>query len=107
MVETTPYWWKQAPRPETQNIELPSSIDVAVIGAGFTGLCTALSLARGGASVVVFEAGVLGYGASTRIGGMVGPSFAKVFFLLIIWRIFWRLKALKPISSDPDVSGGL
>ena len=77
-MKTTPYWWEQAPRPETQTVELPSSIDVAVIGAGFTGLCAALTLARGGASVVVFEAEVLGSGASTRNGGMVGPSFHKL-----------------------------
>jgi glycine/D-amino acid oxidase-like deaminating enzyme len=43
--------------------------DVAVIGAGFTGLSAALALARGGADVVVLEAGrVLGE-ASGRNGG--------------------------------------
>ncbi|MBT6139511.1 MAG: FAD-binding oxidoreductase [Rhodospirillaceae bacterium] len=78
VLKTTPYWWEQSPRPKTETVALPTSIDVAVIGAGFTGLCTALSLARGGASVIVFEAGVLGCGASTVNGGMVGPSFHKL-----------------------------
>lgn len=77
-MKTKPYWWEHAPRPATGEINLPEQVDVAVIGAGFTGLCAALALARGGASVVVFEAGILGHGASTLNGGMVGPSFHKL-----------------------------
>ncbi len=77
-MKTTPYWWQDAPRQPCRAIELPGSLDVAVIGGGYTGLCAALVLARGGASVVVFEAGQLGSGASTRNGGMVGPSFHKL-----------------------------
>lgn len=44
----------------------------------YTGLCAALVLARGGATVTVIEAGKLGEGASSRNGGMVGPSFHKL-----------------------------
>jgi glycine/D-amino acid oxidase-like deaminating enzyme len=77
-VKPSPYWWEDAPRQLSEQVQLPGSADVAVIGAGFSGLCTALVLARGGASVVVFEAGVLGAGASTLNGGMVGPSFHKL-----------------------------
>jgi glycine/D-amino acid oxidase-like deaminating enzyme len=46
-------------------------VDVAIIGAGFTGLSAARSLARGGASVAVFDAQTIGWGASSRNGGMV------------------------------------
>ena len=50
---------------------LPARADVAVIGAGFTGLSAALALAKRGASVVVLEAESVGWGASSRNGGMV------------------------------------
>ena len=51
---------------------------MAVVGAGFTGLRAALELARGGRSVAVLEARDIGHGASSRNGGMVGPSFHKL-----------------------------
>jgi glycine/D-amino acid oxidase-like deaminating enzyme len=46
-------------------------MDVAVIGAGFTGLSAARELARKGARVAVLEAETIGWGASSRNGGMV------------------------------------
>jgi len=51
--------------------DFPQRVDVAVIGAGFTGLSAARPLARGGASVAVFDAQTIGWGASSRNGGMV------------------------------------
>jgi len=45
--------------------------DVCVIGAGFTGLSTALHLAQRGANVVVLEAQRIGWGASGRNGGQL------------------------------------
>lgn len=45
--------------------------DVCVIGGGFSGLSTALHLARRGMSVVVLEQALLGWGASGRNGGQV------------------------------------
>lgn len=74
----TPYWWMGAPRPAEIDCQVPTKVDVAIVGAGYTGLNTALVLARAGLSVTVFEAGQLGEGASTRNGGMVGPSFHKL-----------------------------
>ncbi len=50
---------------------LPESVDVAVIGAGFTGLSCARGLRKRGAKVAVLEAETLGWGASSRNGGMV------------------------------------
>jgi glycine/D-amino acid oxidase-like deaminating enzyme len=44
---------------------------VAVIGGGITGLSAALALRRRGASVAVLEAHTIGWGASSRNGGMV------------------------------------
>lgn len=77
-MKTLPYWWEDAPRETTRSSSQPNDTDVAIIGAGFTGLSAALVLARAGLSVTVFEAGQLGEGASSRNGGMVGPSFHKL-----------------------------
>jgi glycine/D-amino acid oxidase-like deaminating enzyme len=54
---------------------LPDAADVVVIGGGFTGLSAARRSAELGASVVLLEAERLGWGASTRNGGMVHPGF--------------------------------
>jgi sarcosine oxidase len=49
-------------------------VDVAVVGGGYTGLSSALHLAEGGASVALFEAEQIGFGASGRNGGQVNPG---------------------------------
>ncbi|MHA1129035.1 MAG: FAD-binding oxidoreductase, partial [Alphaproteobacteria bacterium] len=48
--------------------------DVCVIGAGYTGLSTALHLAERGYDVILLEAQRLGFGASGRNGGQVGSG---------------------------------
>jgi len=50
--------------------------DVVVVGGGFTGLRTALDLARAGTDVQVVEGGQIGQGASGRSGGQVNPMLA-------------------------------
>src|SRR5260221_5462006 len=65
------FWLETVDIPTPAPYEFPQRVDVAVIGAGFTGLSAARSLARGGASVAVFEAQTIGWGASSRNGGMV------------------------------------
>jgi gamma-glutamylputrescine oxidase len=52
-------------------------VDVAVVGAGFTGLSTALSLAEAGLSVAVIEANHVGFGASGRNAGHLTPTIGK------------------------------
>ena len=49
-------------------------VDVAIVGAGYTGLSTALHLAERGVSVCVLEAHEPGWGASGRNGGQVNPT---------------------------------
>ena len=50
---------------------LAEKVEVAVIGGGITGLTAAHALAGRGARVAVLEAETLGWGASSRNGGMV------------------------------------
>src|SRR6058998_2282838 len=66
------YWLTTVEVPKTDTImPLPETVDVAVIGAGFTGLSAARTLAKHGAKVAVLEAETIGWGASSRNGGMV------------------------------------
>ena len=66
------YWLTTAEMPKTDPTRpLPETADIAVIGAGFTGLSAARTLARQGANVAVLEAETIGWGASSRNGGMV------------------------------------
>ncbi len=54
----------------------PVECDTVIVGAGLAGLTTALELARAGQSVVVLEAESVGFGASGRNGGFVGPGYS-------------------------------
>jgi glycine/D-amino acid oxidase-like deaminating enzyme len=67
-------WQAQADLPEVAPQRLPTEVDVAVVGAGYCGLSAARELARRGRSVAVIERDPLGWGASTRNGGMVIPE---------------------------------
>lgn len=63
------------PAPATPPLLGDRTTDVAVVGAGYTGLSTALHLAEAGVGVTVIEAEHPGYGASGRNGGQVLPGF--------------------------------
>ena len=65
------YWLTTASMPSGTGGGLPTSADVVVIGAGFTGLSAARTLAKQGTKVAVLEANTIGWGASSRNGGMV------------------------------------
>src|SRR5882672_7985736 len=65
------YWLETVTTPPAQSArDLPDSIDVAVVGAGFCGLSAARTLAKRGVKVAVLEAETFGWGASSRNGGM-------------------------------------
>ena len=68
-----PYWWDHVTLtlPDSAEGVLPSRCDVAVIGSGYAGLHAAIVAVRAGMDVVVLDSEALGYGASSRNGGMV------------------------------------
>ena len=69
--KTTPYWWEEA-RPDAGALEpLPAETEVAIIGGGYTGLSAALTMGRMGTGALVLDAEAIGFGASSRNGGMV------------------------------------
>jgi glycine/D-amino acid oxidase-like deaminating enzyme len=59
------------PAPLFDPLDKAISVDVAVVGGGYTGLSAALHLAEAGRSVCVLEGTEIGYGASGRNGGQV------------------------------------
>ncbi|ATU92944.1 NAD(P)/FAD-dependent oxidoreductase [Phyllobacterium zundukense] len=68
-------WEKTAPpAPKTERLQGDISVDVAVIGAGFTGLSAALHLAEAGTKVAVVDAVEIGFGGSGRNVGLVNAG---------------------------------
>ena len=69
-----PYWWERTPRPVLAVGELPPSVEVAIVGSGYTGLNAAIVTARGGRSTLVIDSEDAGFGCSTRNGGQISTS---------------------------------
>jgi len=63
------------PLPDRSGRELPDSTDVVVIGGGYAGINAARELARRGVAVTLLETHTLGWGASTRNGGIVHAGY--------------------------------
>ncbi len=74
------FWWRSlgGQPPPREPLRGPAEADVAIVGAGYTGLWTAyyLKRARPSLSIVVLEAERAGYGASGRNGGWVTGFFS-------------------------------
>lgn len=73
-----PYWHSNVAQIDFNSDKVKKSVDIVIVGAGFTGLATALHLLRAGKSVAIFDAMKIGHGASGKNGGMVGPSLHKL-----------------------------
>jgi glycine/D-amino acid oxidase-like deaminating enzyme len=76
----TPYWLDTSQAgPDRSATEVGGNVDVAVVGAGLTGLSAALHLARKGAKVAVLERDTVAFGASGRNGGMATTGLSIGF----------------------------
>ena len=92
-------FWTDQFSPETPlpvSMVLPADVDVAIVGSGYTGLTAARVLAKAGSSVVVMDQYEIGWGASSRNGGMATPGLKQDIFKIHekygmdYAREFWR-----------------
>lgn len=68
-------WQASAPpAPACERLQGSVKADVAIMGAGFTGLSAALHLAQAGVRVVVLEGAQIGFGGSGRNVGLVNAG---------------------------------
>ncbi len=74
-----PSWYAETADigPERPALDGDVTADLAVLGAGYTGLWAAMTAAEAGLKVVVLDAHRVGFGASGRNGGQVGTGFNK------------------------------
>ncbi|WP_343593434.1 FAD-binding oxidoreductase [Paracidovorax wautersii] len=96
------------PAPDAPPLQGRLAADVLVIGAGYTGLSTALHLAAGGARVCVLDAHGIGWGASGRNGGQINPSLKHDPDELV--RIYGAAHAeplIQAVSGSADLVFGL
>ncbi len=96
-LKTDPFWWEAAPRPDPEPEDLPARADVVIVGAGFTGLSAALTLARAGQRVVVLEKDRPGEGASSRNGGIASGNLRRKFGSMIH---AWGLERAKAVEAE-------
>ena len=96
-MKTVPLWTDQYPRPGDLPISpLPEQVDVAIIGGGYTGLNAARVIASSGGRVAVLEQQYIGWGASSRNGGMATTGLKAAAALVYqrygpaLGRAFWE-----------------
>jgi len=65
------------PAPERPELLGEAETDVCIVGAGYTGLATALFLLESGFRVLVLETARVGFGASGRNGGQIVNSYSR------------------------------
>ena len=108
-MKTIPFWTDQFPRPaELVGHALPEEVDVAIVGGGYTGLTAARIIARNGGSVAVLEQETIGWGASSRNGGMTTTGLKAAAKTVSsrygkeLGRVFWQA-SLEAIDLIGDI----
>jgi gamma-glutamylputrescine oxidase len=91
MAARAPSLWLDPPPDPGPPLEGHVEADVVVIGAGYTGLWTALALREHGADVLVLERDYAGFGASGRNAGHLTPTIGKDLPTLL--RLYGRKRA--------------
>ena len=101
-------------------LEGSQSADICVIGAGFTGVATALTLAERGYSVALVEANRIGWGASGRNGGQLINGISGLEKIRkkhgdgiadMLWDLRWRgndivYERVEKYAIDCDLKSG-
>ena len=101
-------------------LEGAETADVCVVGAGFTGIATALTLAERGYSVAVIEANRVGWGASGRNGGQLISGISGMEKIRekhgegiadMLWDLKWRgndivIERIEKYGIDCDLKQG-
>lgn len=114
-LKATPLWTDQYPRPADLPVVplLPERVDVAIVGGGYTGLNAARVLAQSGTTVAVLERNTIGWGASSRNGGMATPGLKQSTAVIYkkygrsLAHIFWQasLDAIDLLEEIVDSEG--
>lgn len=74
-MDSLSYWADTSEKaPSYSDRPLPESVDCAIVGGGMTGISAAYHMAEGGLKVALLEREHLGWGASSRNGGMAIPG---------------------------------
>ena len=66
------YWLDGLDPIEKSYENIPTNVEVLIIGSGYTGLHAAIQVARSGREALVIDSGEPGVGCSSRNGGQIG-----------------------------------
>ena len=92
-LEESLWYATAAPPPETAPIEGGVEADVCIVGAGYTGLSSALHLGECGVRCAVLEAQQIGHGGSGRNAGHCTPTFH-----------FYEIAKIREMLDEPFAS---
>ncbi|HEY0122011.1 MAG TPA: FAD-binding oxidoreductase [Rhizobium sp.] len=85
------YWFASAPpAAPTERLTGEKTVDVCIVGAGYTGMTTAIELRKKGVSVAVVERLEAGYGGSGRNAGHCSPTFS-----------YYELEKVRTLVGEP------